>query len=52
VGGILIIVWIIWVCGKIVDKDFKIEEIGGWGDISKWRYDGGREGEKIVQQII
>ena len=48
VGGTWIIVWIIWVCDKTVDKDFKIEEIGGLEDISKWPYDGGRVGEKII----
>lgn len=37
---------------KRVDKDFDPEEIGNWEDIAKWRCDGGRAGEKIVQQII
>jgi len=37
---------------KRIDKDFDPEEIGNWEDIAKWRCDGGRAGEKIVQQII
>ena len=37
---------------KRVDKNFDPEERGNWEDIAKWWCDGGRAGEKIVQQII
>ncbi|MDB4797290.1 hypothetical protein OAG94_01870 [bacterium] len=37
---------------KMVDKDVRAEEIGEWGDIAKWRCDGGKVGEKIVHQTI
>ena len=36
----------------MVDKDVRAEEIGEWGDIAKWRCDGGKVGEKIVHQTI
>jgi hypothetical protein len=27
---------------KMVDKDVEAEELGEWGDIAKWRCDGGK----------